>query len=66
MDSPLGENVVAAIGRPASVELLDVLTRPEEKRAAVIGRLALRDDDAWLAELLTEIESAPTTSPGCG
>jgi hypothetical protein len=55
----LGATIVAALGRPASAELLDVLTRSEEERAAVIGRLALRDDAAWLADLLAEIESDP-------
>jgi hypothetical protein len=44
MGSSLGENIVAAIGRPASVELLDVLTRSEEDRVALIGRLHVRDD----------------------
>jgi hypothetical protein len=55
----LGESIVAAIGRPASAELLDVLTRPEPDRAALIGRLSVRNDAAWLAEPLTEIESHP-------
>jgi hypothetical protein len=29
----------------------------------VIGRLSIRDDASWLADLLTEIEFDPTTSP---
>jgi hypothetical protein len=50
---------VAALGEPAARELLEVVTRPEADRAALIGRLHLRDDAAWLAELLIEIESDP-------
>jgi hypothetical protein len=33
-----------------------VLTRPEADRATLIGRLHLRDDARWLAELLTDLE----------
>jgi hypothetical protein len=36
--------------------LLDVLTRSEEQRARLIGRLSQREDAAWLAELLTDLE----------
>jgi hypothetical protein len=41
--------------RPA-LELLDVLTRSEADRAALIGRLSLRVDGEWLAELLIDLE----------
>jgi hypothetical protein len=62
-DSPasrdLGWRIVAAIGEIAARELLDVLTRSDADRAALIGRLSLRDDATWLAELLIEIESDP-------
>jgi hypothetical protein len=37
-------------------ELLDVLTRSEADRAALIGRLSLRADAEWLAELLIDME----------
>jgi hypothetical protein len=36
-----------------------VLTRSEEDRAALIGRLSQRDDATWLAELLLDIETDP-------
>jgi hypothetical protein len=41
---------------PAARELLDVLTRSDADRAALIGRLHLREDAAWLAALLIDIE----------
>jgi hypothetical protein len=34
-----------------------VLSRPDADRAALIGRLHLREDAAWLAELLIDIEA---------
>jgi hypothetical protein len=37
----------------AAGELLDVLEQLDADRAALIGRLHLRDNAAWLAELLT-------------
>ncbi len=52
----IGDRVVSALGTEAARELLDVLTRPEEERAALIGRLSLRDDASWLAELLIDLE----------
>jgi hypothetical protein len=55
----LGRRIVAVLGEPASRELLDLLTRSDADRAALIGRLHVRDDAAWLAELLIEIESDP-------
>jgi hypothetical protein len=51
--------IVAALGGPAARELLDVLTRSDADRAALIGRLHLRKDATWLAELLIDIESDP-------
>jgi hypothetical protein len=33
-----------------------VLTRPDADRAALIGRLSLRADGEWLAELLIDLE----------
>jgi hypothetical protein len=38
------------------LELLDVLERPDAERAALIGRLHVREDAAWLAELLMDLE----------
>jgi hypothetical protein len=55
----LGARIVAAIGEPAARELLDALTRAQADRAALIGRLHLREDATWLAELLMDIESDP-------
>jgi hypothetical protein len=56
MDEPVGERVVATLGEPAARELLEVLERPDAERAAVIGRLHVREDAAWLAELLINLE----------
>jgi len=52
----VGERVVAALGEPAARELLEVLERSDADRAALIGRLHARDDAAWLAELLMDLE----------
>ena len=52
----MGARVVLAVGEDGARELLDALTRPEADRAALIGRVAQRDDAAWLAELLTDLE----------
>jgi hypothetical protein len=56
MDEVLGERVVAALGESGARELLHVLERSDADRAALIGRLHVRDDAAWLAELLMELE----------
>jgi hypothetical protein len=52
----VGERVIAALGEPAARELLEVLERSDADRAALIGRLHVRDDAAWLAELLMDLE----------
>lgn len=52
----VGARVVAAIGEPAAREPLEVLERSDANRAALIGRLHVRDDAAWLAELLMDLE----------
>ena len=52
----IGDRVVAALGEPAARELLDVLERSDADRAALIGRLHVRDDAAWLSELLMDLE----------
>jgi hypothetical protein len=52
----LGERVVAALGPAAAAELLEVLERPDADRAALIGRLHVRDDAAWPADLLMDLE----------
>jgi hypothetical protein len=54
--SDVGSRVVAAVGEAGAGELLDVLTRTEADRAALIGRLSLRADGDWLAELLIDLE----------
>jgi hypothetical protein len=51
-----GRPVVDALGEPAARELLDVITRPDADRAALIGRLYARDDARWLAELLMDLQ----------
>ena len=50
-----GERIVATVGVDGARELLDIPTRPEADRAALIGRLTLRADGAWLAELLMDL-----------
>jgi hypothetical protein len=52
----VGERVVAALGEPAARQLLDVLERSDADRAELIGRLHVRDDAAWLADLLMDLE----------
>jgi hypothetical protein len=52
----IGQRVIAALGEPAARDLLDVLERSDADRAALIGRLHVRDDAAWLAELLMDLE----------
>ena len=52
----IATRIVAAVGEAGARELLDVLARPEADRAALIGRLAVRDDGEWLAELLIDLE----------
>jgi hypothetical protein len=58
-DAPLsdvGDRVVVVLGEPAARELLEALERSDAGRAALTGRLHLRDDAAWLAELLIDLE----------
>jgi hypothetical protein len=50
------DRIVAAVGEAGAAELLDVLTRPDADRAVLIGRLHQREDAAWLAELLIDLE----------
>lgn len=47
---------MAAIGASGARELLDALTRLEADRAELIGRLWVRADGEWLAELLVDLE----------
>jgi hypothetical protein len=56
----ISARVVGAVGEAGARELLDAVTRPEAYRAALIGRLAVRDDAAWLAEVLTDLEEVLT------
>jgi hypothetical protein len=56
VNEDIGQRVVAELGVPAARELLEVLERSEADRAALIGRLHGRDDAAWLAELLMDLE----------
>ena len=45
-----------SLGKPATRELLTLLTRPETERAALIGRLRLHRNTVWLAELMADLE----------
>ena len=56
MSEDIGKRVVEALGEPAARELLGILERSDADRAALIGRLHVRDDAAWLAELLIDLE----------
>lgn len=47
---------VDALGESAARELLDVITRRDTDRAALIGGLYARADGEWLAELLMDLE----------
>jgi hypothetical protein len=51
-----GARVIAALGEPAARELLEVLERSDADRAALIARLDAREDAAWLAEVLMDLE----------
>jgi hypothetical protein len=55
----VGAKVVSELGEPAARELLDVLKRSPEDRAALIGRLYGRLESRWLAEALMDIEEGP-------
>jgi hypothetical protein len=55
-NAALGQRAIQILGPGAARELLDVLTRPDADRAALIGRLSLRADGEWLAEVLTDLE----------
>lgn len=49
--------VLAILGEPAAREFLQVLERPDEERAALIGRLFARGDrERRVAELLMDLE----------
>jgi hypothetical protein len=52
----VGARVVAALGEGGARELLEVLERSDADRAALIGRLFVREDAQWLAELLMDME----------
>jgi hypothetical protein len=52
----IGARIIAAVGSDDARALLNVLTRPEVDRGALIGRLAQRGHAAWLADLLTDLE----------
>ena len=58
-NATLGDRMIEILGPAAARQLLDVLTRREEDRAALIGRLSQRDDATALAEILIEIETDP-------
>jgi hypothetical protein len=47
------------LGEGAARELLDVLKRSPQDRAALIGRLYGRSDARWLAEALIDVEEDP-------
>jgi hypothetical protein len=55
----IGAVVVRQLGEGAARELLDVLKRTPQDRAALIGRLYGRSDGRWLAEALMDIEEDP-------
>ncbi len=52
----LGPRIVTLLGPESARDLLNALERGEAERATLIGGLTGRDDTAWLAELLTDLE----------
>jgi hypothetical protein len=52
----VGARIVAALGEPGARELLGILERSDADRAALIGRLYVREDARWLAEPLIDLE----------
>jgi hypothetical protein len=48
--------MVAALSEDGSRVLLDMLTRPDAERAALIGSVGQHADGEWLADLLTDFE----------
>jgi hypothetical protein len=56
VDQIIRARIVAAVGEAGAAELLDVLTRPDADRAALIGRLHQRQDAAWIVEVLIDLE----------
>jgi hypothetical protein len=55
-DADLGSRIVNALGAVAARELLEMLELSAEERAALIGRLYVRQDARWLADLLMDLE----------
>lgn len=55
----VGARATSMLGTLAVEELLEAFEKSEEDRAALIGRLYVRDEARWLAELLIEIEEDP-------
>ncbi len=55
----IGRRIVDVLGRGGAEELLDVLQRPSQDRAAAIGTLYAREHMLTLAEALIEVESDP-------
>jgi len=51
--------VVHALGEGAARELLDVVKRSPEDRAALVGRLYGETRSRWLAEALMDMEADP-------
>jgi hypothetical protein len=57
----VGSRVVDALGAAGARELLEVLGWLDTDRAALSGRLYVRDDARWLAELLIDLEDIGET-----
>jgi hypothetical protein len=58
-DTDLGRRLLEVLGKPAARELLGVLGRSDEDRAALIRRLRASDQGRALAELLADIGADP-------
>jgi hypothetical protein len=61
----LGSRIVSALGKPGARELLGVLTRSDADRAALIGRLHLREEWRGSPSSSWTSRPTPTTSRGC-
>jgi hypothetical protein len=52
----ISKRIVGALGRDGAQEFLDALTRPQDERALLIGRLSEFPSYRWLSEILIDLE----------
>lgn len=64
-NAALGDRIVEILGPGAAGDMLDAITRSDEDRARLIGRLSTREDARWLAEVLIDLEETTANRRGC-